>query len=134
MSTSERQPNVLGTMNPPSHIWADFVALNSRLNGDPLPVGAVVRAYEPDGLLCGEAEARVAGGVLIPVYGDDPQTPADEGAVAGDIIRFTVNAEPALTMPKDPIWPGNMERVDIVIGPLQSFLPVIVQRQASLAR
>lgn len=129
MSASELEPNVLGSMIPPSNIWANFVALNSRLNGDPLPVGAVVRAYDPDGLMCGEVVVAVEGGFVMPVYGDDPQTPEDEGAVAGDIIRFTVNDEPVLTMPKDPVWPGNMERVDIVIGPLRSFLPIKVRSE-----
>jgi len=130
MAASELEPNVLSTMVPPSNIWANFVALNSRFHGDPLPVGAVVRAFDPDGVLCGETVVAVEGGFVMAVYGDDPQTPEDEGAKVGDIIRFTVNDEPVITMPKDPVWPGNMERVDIVIGPLRSLLPIKVKQWA----
>ena len=120
-------PNVHGTMAPPSNIWANFVALKSRWNDAPLPVGALVEAFDPDGVKCGEVVVAVEGAFLMPVYGDDPETQTDEGAVEGDVIRFTVNGEPIRTIPRDPIWPGDKARVDIVLGPSLANLPIIMK-------
>jgi len=132
---SELEPNRVGTMVPPSNIWADFVSLASRLpNGDLLPTGTVVRAVDPDGVVCGEVVLVDPGMFLMAVYGDDPQTGEDEGAVEGDVIRFTVNDEPVIvTMPKNPIWPGDRGRVDFIINPLRSFLPIKIKSEAPAA-
>jgi len=45
-------------------------------------------------VVCGAATIARAGqyGVL-PCYGDDPTTPDDEGAQAGDTIRLQVNGQ-----------------------------------------
>jgi len=88
-----------------------------------LPVGALVQAFDPDGVKVGEVVVPIEGGFMMAVYGDDPTTPTDEGAKAGDVIRFTVNGQPVLTMPRDPIW-QEKARVDIMLEPLRSFLPI----------
>ena len=132
---SDLQPNVPGTMVPPSNIFADFVSLASRLpDGTLLPTGTVVQAYDPSGVMCGEVViGDVPGQFLVAVYGDDPETTEDEGAEVGDIIRFTVDGQDVVsTLPKDPVWPGDKARVDVVLNPLRSFLPIkLKSEQAS---
>ena len=79
----------------PTHLWCDVYSLDTTYCGAPVPVGSVVEAYDPDGVLCGRFVVQQAGrwGVMH-VYGDDPSTPEDEGAVAGDALTFTINGKP----------------------------------------
>ncbi len=95
--------------------WVDFVGQQSTLDGEPLPVGAVVRAYDPTGVLAGKTTVPLAGWYLVSVYGDDPQTPdLDEGAVAGDPIAFTVDGHPAVLLgPEAPVWTASGSRVHV---------------------
>jgi hypothetical protein len=96
--------------------WVDFLGQGeSTLDGEPLPVGAVVRAYDPTGVLAGRTEVTLEGWYLVSVYGDDPQTPdLDEGAVAGDPIAFTVDGYPAVPLgPEAPVWAGSGSRVHV---------------------
>ncbi len=80
----------------PSNAWIDIYGMDSVYNGQPLPVGAVVAVYDPDGVKCGEFVVHAAGmfGVM-PCYGDDPFTPEDEGARPGELLHFTINEKPA---------------------------------------
>ena len=86
--------------------WSvDFFGAQSTFDGRPLPVGAVVRAYDPEGTLAGRASVTLSGWYLMPVYQDDPATALDEGAQPGDTIVFTVNGHPAVAMgPDPPVW------------------------------
>jgi hypothetical protein len=95
--------------------WSvDFLGEQSTLNGQPLPVGTVVRAYDPSGTLAGRGEVLVSGWYLMPVYGDDPLTGLDEGARSGDRIAFTVNGGPALPLgPDQPRWIESGTRVHV---------------------
>lgn len=57
-----------------------------------LPVGSIVTAYDPHGVLVGRAVVATAGCYgFLSAYADNPATAADEGAVDGDIITFYVN-------------------------------------------
>ena len=97
--------------------WSvDFVGQGgSTLDGQLLPAGAVVRAYDPTGVLAGRVEVSLAGWYLLSVYGDDPQTAElDEGAVAGDAIAFTVDGYPAVSMgPDSPVWTQSSSRLHV---------------------
>ncbi len=80
----------------PTRLWCEVYSLDSQCGGTDLPQGTVVRAYDPDGVLCGEVSVQVAGewGTMH-VYGDDPDTPEDEGAESGDLLSFTIKGQPA---------------------------------------
>jgi len=93
----------------------DFVGEGeSTLGGQPLPVGAVVRAYDPNGMLAGRVEVTLSGWYLMPVYGDDPLTDLDEGAESEDTITFTVDGYPAVLLGPDlPVWVGAGERAHV---------------------
>jgi len=86
----------------PSQYWRTYYSDASvDLYGEPLPVGSVVRAFDPEGVECGVDTVGRAGwyGYLY-VYGDAPDTPeVDEGAMPGDTIRFTVDGLPYLAHP-----------------------------------
>jgi len=99
----------------PTNLWVDFVGKGgSTLGGQPLPVGAVVRAYDATGVLAGRAEVAVSGYYLMAVYGNDPATELDEGAESGDTITFTINDQPAVPLgPDPPIWTAAGERVHV---------------------
>ena len=98
----------------PTPWFVDFVGEQSTLGGQPLPVGAVVRAYDPNGVLAGCVEVTLTGWYLMPVYGDDPLTDLDEGAEPGDTITFTINGQPAVPLgPDPPVWVGAGERVHV---------------------
>ncbi|MBU0984977.1 MAG: T9SS type A sorting domain-containing protein [candidate division Zixibacteria bacterium] len=82
--------------------WATMFAdtsYSSTINGELLPIGTIIEAYDPDGVLCGKDTVQVAGAFgFMPVYGDDLSgTPAlDEGAETGDPITFKVNGKTAV--------------------------------------
>jgi hypothetical protein len=99
----------------PTNLWVDFVGMGeSILGSQPLPVGAVIRAYDPSGVLAGRTEVTLSGWYLLAVYGDDPQTQLDEGAESGDTITFTINDQPAVPLgPDPPLWVGSGSRVHV---------------------
>ena len=100
----------------PTPWWMNFYSPDSVWNDRPLPVGSVVRAYDPQGVLSGEFVVSRAGRYgLMPVYADDPTTPQDEGALPGDVLKFTVDGSPASTTPGVVRWTamGELQRVDL---------------------
>ena len=106
----------------PTLWFVDFVGEQSTLHGQPLPVGAVVRAYDPAGVLAGRVEVTLSGRYLMPVYGDDPLTELDEGAESGDTITFTVDGHPTVSLePDPPLWGGAGERVHVELAACTLF-------------
>lgn len=103
-------PVTVGAQVIPTNEWVNLWGDNCVLNANPVPVGAVVRAYDPDGVLCGEFTVAASGTYgLMPVYGDDPTTPGvDEGADPGDVITLTVDGVSVIPAGPDvPVWTGN---------------------------
>ncbi|MEX0763051.1 MAG: hypothetical protein WD208_02210 [Dehalococcoidia bacterium] len=106
----ERDPVLGGTATlSPTYSWVNAFSIESTLDGQPLPVGAVVAAYDPEGILTGRAVVQSEGKYgLMAIYMDDPSTPEDEGAVPGDQIRFEINGMPAVVLgPHSPAWSSN---------------------------
>jgi hypothetical protein len=102
----------------PTPFFANFhdTTFSSTINGELLPVGTIIRAYDPDGVLCGIDTVATTPGPgafgFMPVYGDDlSNTPAlDEGAVAGDTIRFFINGKRATVVSGNPVWADQSQR------------------------
>ncbi|MFQ5769956.1 MAG: choice-of-anchor D domain-containing protein, partial [bacterium] len=68
-------------------IWGD----NIVLNGEPLAVGAVLRAVDKEGVLCGECVVKEKGKFgLMPIYKDDPRTQMDEGPKQGEEVFLLI--------------------------------------------
>lgn len=118
-------PDVPGQVTP-TNIWSDFYSDRTYLNGARAAVGSVVQAYDRDGILCGEFIVVTPGlyGYLH-VYGDEPETDTDEGAVEGDSISFTIDGQDAVSI-GNVVWipgnPGGVFRVDLYVG---GFPPII---------
>lgn len=93
----------------PTYSWVNAFSDGSTLDGEPLPVGSVVTAYDPDGTLIGRYVVKRPGEYgAMPLYMDDPETPLDEGASSGDQIRFNINGLSAVVLgPSEPIWVEN---------------------------
>ena len=101
----------------PTTMWINLYSPASLLDGNPLPVGAVITAYDPGGILCGEFTVVRPGQYgLMPVYADDATTTWDEGAVPGENISLRINGFPARTIPAEIRWTslGDLLRVDLV--------------------
>jgi len=101
----------------PTPWFVDFMGEQSTLNGQPLPVGTIIRAYDPSGMLVGRTEVTLSGWYLMAVYGDDPLTELDEGAESGDTIIFTINGQPAVPLgPDQPLWTASGERLHVELS------------------
>ncbi len=72
----------------PTPLWADYYGEVD------LPIGKVIEAYDADGVLCGRTTLRATQQYgFLHVYGDDANTPEDEGALPGDHITFMCDGE-----------------------------------------
>jgi hypothetical protein len=118
----------------PTNAWVDFYgpAVGSGVQllnqqGAALPVGAVVKAVDPQGVVCGATVVTTEGQYgLLACYGDDPDTPADEGAVVGDRVRLMVGGE-VLGI---GYWVGRGERQWVALGKInlwRQFFPAVGQ-------
>ncbi len=93
-----------------------FYCPDNTYFGIPLPVGSVIDAYDPDGILCGSWYVVNPGHYgFMPVYRDDFTTPEDEGAEPGDQITFYINGQMALSEPK-AFWTYNGDRQQVCVS------------------
>ena len=95
----------------PNPKFCSFYDSASTLNGQLVPVGSIVKAYDPQGVLIGVdtfgvGPTATAGHYgFMPSYGDDPNTVGfDEGANSGDSVHFTINGRPATVVLGDNTW------------------------------
>src|SRR4030042_3756372 len=111
----------------PTNRWVNFYSLQSSLDGQALPVGAVITAIDPEGVVCGEFVVTEAGRYgLMPVYGDDSYTLTDEGAVSGDLLEFRINGIKASVAGSDEaLWTtmGDLNQVDLTASTSSCFRP-----------
>lgn len=121
-----RTASVPGTHFPkpaPQPAWVDFTGALQicAVGADP---GDEVAAFDPQGVLCGQCSVTTAGYYgWLHVYGDDPDTPEDEGATAGDLITFKVwdadaqresTAHPvAIPGQEPPSWTQNGDQAEV---------------------
>jgi hypothetical protein len=91
-----------------------------------------VQALDPDGVTCGAFRVDVEGHYgLLPCYGDDPTTPEDEGAQAGDRIQLVVEG----TVLGQGTWTSHGERQAVALGGVEPgafsiYLPLVVKSDA----
>ena len=93
--------------------WDNFYGA-VEVDAAALPAGINIQAKDPDGTICGEFTCTDEGFYgFMPVYGDDPNTPADEGAVAGDEITFFVEGSAIEAASGSTIWRGDQSLVNL---------------------
>jgi len=90
---------------------------SSTYNGQLLPVGSIIGAFDPSGVFCGVDTVRTEGTFgFMPVYGDDPlSTGVDEGAEAGENISFKINGIDAVVTAGDSTWADDRTNRSITI-------------------
>ncbi len=83
-----------------------FFDSTTTFDGNPVLTGSIIEAFDPDGISCGKDTVLLDGYFgFMPVLGDDPTTPGlDEGAEAGELIRFTINGRNTTVDSGDAIW------------------------------
>ncbi len=103
----------------PSSTWVNFYGPTL------LPVGSVVQATDPDGVVCGATMVTHEGQYgLLACYGDDPTTLEDEGARPGDIIELVVDGQ-TLNRGMYTVQ-GDLHWVPLGTAPQQQvFLPLV---------
>lgn len=88
--------------------WIDIYSYSCSLNGNPVPQGALIDAFDPDDVHCGQFVVHTDGEYgFIHVYGDDQLTTPglDEGAEPGDELELRINGVPATQSgPDAAIW------------------------------
>ncbi|MFH2056162.1 MAG: VWA domain-containing protein, partial [bacterium] len=107
----------------PTEEWINVYCGVPTFDGVPLSPGDVIKAFDPDGVLCGVDVVRPDGSYgFMPIYHDDIYSEdVDEGAEPGDLLSFTINDEPVLTIP-EIIWTSNGDRFELC-----EFLPPCVE-------
>lgn len=114
----QRQAAPIGVTPTPQ--WVNFFGLRARVDGQPAPLGSVVRAYTSQGVLAGETLVNEAGRYgLLAVYADDPDTPQVEGLLPGEAVSFTIDDRPAAAFgPSAALWTenGDLLQVDLAVG------------------
>ncbi|MBI5267621.1 MAG: cadherin-like domain-containing protein [candidate division Zixibacteria bacterium] len=103
----------LGRPTPTSQ-WVDYYCDQNTYLQAPLPVGSVVEARTSADLLVGQFVVVAAGKYgFMPVYRASSQF-GDDGAVAGDNIKFYVNGIQALTTGNTE-YPGDYAKVQVCL-------------------
>ena len=115
-------PPVVQSGIHPTPINADFYG-DILIDGEPAPVGTVITAYDPEGVLCSRYTVKKAGRFGFQhVYGDDKTTPIDEGAKRGDVITFYVNGQPAIS-DGPSVWISDGALIEINLRAHAPFRP-----------
>jgi Secretion system C-terminal sorting domain len=113
-----------GDVAYPTDKWISLFGDNCLLNGEPLPLGAVIDAYDPDGNHCGQWIVDATGAYgFMSVYHDDVFTPLiDEGAEENDEITLFVNGiASSLLGPENPIWTKNGDPHEVNLSITQNI-------------
>jgi len=109
-----------GTLDPTTYTMT--FAGNITIDGISAAVGDEIGVFDPDGIFCGHAVLNTLGSYTdLIVYGDDPTTTGvDEGADAGDLLRFEIWDDSAMQVfdatstPSTVAWANNgSESVDL---------------------
>ncbi|MCZ7570263.1 MAG: C25 family cysteine peptidase [Ardenticatenaceae bacterium] len=100
----------------PTPTWVNFYGLAHLPDGTPLAIATTVLAVDPDGVTCGATAVTTEGQYgLLACYGDDPDTPEDEGARPGDTIRLVVDGQVLGT----GMWTAHGERQWAPLGAVE---------------
>jgi hypothetical protein len=91
----------------PTNEWIIVFCDNLRPDVVVTPESSLIQAFDPNGVLCGQAIRYWEGSYgFMPVYRDDPYTEVDEGCEPGDLIQFKIDGMPV--QPSTPVyWTAN---------------------------
>lgn len=103
---------------------------NVTLGGEvPAPIGAAVRAFDPEGVLCGSFVIVNTGYYgLLSCNGDDLESATDEGALDGQTIRFEINNLSARPFGIHSWSTGRISRVNLRENHPPTLNPISIGR------
>ncbi len=112
----------------PTSEWISLWSDDTDVFGNPVEIGAVIKARDPQGVVCGKFIVATPGSYgLMPVYRDDPLTADfDEGAEPGDRLSFTIDGKIASDEgPNEAVWTfnGDVKNVNLKV----SIVPTMLQ-------
>ena len=85
-------------------VWSRKVTVD----GEAVPAGTVIEAYDADGTLCGSATVRTNGSLgLLHLRGDISVSESDEGAVAGETLAFRIRDLDAKLISGPIVWQAD---------------------------
>lgn len=98
LSLAFSQTVTWGETTAPEFVF--FFSQDTTFLGAPVPVGSVIRAFDPGGAQCGEFEVTTQGQFgNMSCQRDDPITAPDEGPLPGQLISFTIDGLAAAVTP-----------------------------------
>jgi hypothetical protein len=104
-----------------------LVNVTPESTGEPAPIGTLIQAYDPRGVLVGAFTVTIAGTYgYLRIYGEDStSTPPIPGMRLNELVSFRVNGAPAVAKPSF-YWQNDhlVHRVDLSAGEInqQSIL------------
>jgi len=94
-----------------SNTWVNLYGSDVKLNGQTLPVGAVIEAFDASNNLIGESVVRTAGKFgFMPVYGAEAISGDMVSKSAGSAITLKVNGE---AVEQSVTWTENGDRIRV---------------------
>ncbi len=97
----------------PTQRNAFYAGEGQLFNGELLPVGSIIEAFDQSGVICGRDTVTDAHGKFgaMAVYGDDKTPPdtLDEGMSTGEEIVFTINGRAATVDSGSVVWQNVQE-------------------------
>ncbi|MFH0990669.1 MAG: choice-of-anchor J domain-containing protein [bacterium] len=103
----------------PTNKSINAYSTSAMFGGSGVRPGDVITVADPSGVFCGVFMVHTAGQYgFMHVYGDDATTPTvDEGAVAGDTLKFFINEYPAQTLgPDAPRWMSENAVIQVALA------------------
>jgi hypothetical protein len=126
------------TINP-SPFFTSFAdtMMASTYNGQPLPIGSIIQAYDQSGIYCGVdyvVEDTATGDPkfgYFPVYGDDVNTAGvDEGAVADEQVVFKINGRTATVVQGDDTF-TNQSLKSVTLSATATVAMTVINKPAN---
>ncbi len=108
---------VLTPVSPvyPTPYWNDFYCDENLYLCEPMPIGSVVDAYDPDGIHVGTYFVTEVGRYgFMAVYGEEPFNEGDQGAEDGDTISFYLNGVLA-EVTGDVVWTTEYKQSEVCL-------------------
>ena len=115
----------------PTNEWVNYFSTGSTYDGVALPIGSIIKAYDPSGIQCGEFIVVTTGQYgFLTVYRDDQTTlNIDEGAQPGDTITFYINGHYAIPLgPGQPVWTSNGNSIHVNLEGHSNYPPTITSK------
>lgn len=117
----------------PTTIWQNFYGTILDGYGSPVPEGLTVDVLDSDWNLCGTGMTKEDGKFgIIPVYRDDPETPADEGGSDGDYYLFLLDGQLLISFPRFIPSTGETNPQEVRLFYSTGMIPVKVRLIADI--